>query len=291
MQTLMTEIIRSVSKELERIDLVEGLVVFGSYARGEVDRYSDLDMIVYISDSTGESPDFEAVRSAILRIAGRADGGLLMSFGRYDKTITYTMRHLLSVELRIKNLRDLAEDIIFIKESRVSVPEKSIILDRHGLVAEGYRKSWDQVRTDDIHTKFDEHLYGFLYYYVGFRTQLARGDAYRAYMNYTIALYKLASLCAISEGEKTNLYQPWLLIEKVMKSKNDVDLLVRSPPTMSLLDMWERKDSMIELFMRVVTEAHKRFDLNVNVSLVRELLEKVNDKYSNPGGVTDEGNG
>lgn len=273
MKTLMSSIVNNVVKELEGIDSAEGLVVFGSFARGEVDSYSDLDMMAYLSDDACDSSDYETVRDSILRVVEKADGGLLFSFGGQDKHIAYTKNQLLSVEFRIRNLRQMPEDAIFVKESRVDAPEKSVVLDRRGLVAERSRKSWDNLRTNDAGAKFDEYMYGFLYYYDGFRTQMARGDAYRAYMNYTIALYKLASLCTISKGERANLYQPWFLLEKVMGSRSDVDMLIASSSTMKPQDMWERKDMMIALFKRIVGAASEKLHLTIDMSVAEEFLE------------------
>ncbi|MFQ6061331.1 MAG: nucleotidyltransferase family protein [Thermoplasmata archaeon] len=284
----MTAIVERTKEELQRVDSVEGFVVFGSYARNEADEYSDLDMIVYLSNCAEEPADYESVKTTIHRVAGHADGGLLLDFGGYDKNVIYTKNSLLCLELRIRKLEEVAGDIVLVKESRMKVPETAIIFDRHGLVADRYRKLWDEVRTDDVGVKFSEYLAGFLYYYNGFRAQLARGDPYRAYVNYTIAFYKLASLCAILGGERTNLYQPWFLTTDVIKSKSDVKKFVDSSSSMNPSEMWRRKDIMMDLFEKVVDDASRRPDLGVDVSFTHEFIHRMDSKYPEFREVDDE---
>ena len=61
---------------------------------------------------------------------------------------------------------------------------------------------------------------------------MAKDDEYRAYMNYTIAFYKLAGLKAMTEGEYYNLYQPERFTTKIIDNWNLRSKLSDKNPTL-----------------------------------------------------------
>ena len=265
---------------LESCDSVEGLVVYGSYGRGELDYYSDIDSVIYTNFNGDGREGIESIKETLSNSIEKTGEGIQLDFERHNTWVIYTKQHFIKMEVRFENVEKAKDDIIFIVESRIESPEKSIVIDKNGRIAAIFRACWIQLNDKKrIQEQFLDNLTGFLYYYDGFQVQFARGDVYRAYMNYTLAFYKIASLIAIVEGEYQNLYQPWFLINKIIKNPNLQKLLYSVSSTIEPLEMFSKSRIMESVLYEILAISKINWEIKYNQNEIQEFFQKIREKY------------
>ena len=261
MNLIVQKIVRRIHSCLMHDPNVEGIVVFGSYARAETDHYSDVDLFVFVSDNASK----DDVSRNIVNAVGDVDGGILKCFSIKTKNVLYTLNSFTKVEYSIKYISEISvEDLIYIRESRVEI-DNALIFDRNGLIRPILEGLWPQSQYSDISTLVLEHVNEFLYYLDGFFVQYSRADVYRAYMNYTIAFYKMGSILSLLYGERRNLYQPWNLSSIVISDDEIRDAFYNASSTMNPLDMFSSKEHLINLFLKATQQISKIYDLDLRV--------------------------
>jgi len=266
--------------ELIKFNFVEGIVVFGSYGRREEDFYSDVDLIVYLNRDGYNHEKINLVKKNVIQLLNNIGEKVLLRFERHNKWMLYTKKSIVKLEMQIKSISKAKDDVIYIVESRIDYPENAIILDKNGIINQVYKNHWIRLNGNErIHSKFLDNIYGFIYYYDGFLLQFARGDVYRAYMNYTLAFYKLATLMALAEGEYRNLYQPWYLTRDVVKDSNLREMFYSVSSTIRPLEMFSKKDEMVSSFLDTVKRGKTLLNINFNESEFQNALRMIIEKY------------
>jgi len=279
MNRIIDAVVQDLKSFLKEIESVEGIVVYGSYGRGEVDFYSDIDIIIYVSENS--NPDI--ISNKIVDFIDRKYG-IMFSFFKHGKLTIYTKNlyenYFLKLEIKTKRISDASlDDIVVIRESRIDRLENAVLFDRSGRVLSNLQKLWNNLPDKNMRDLIREYILSFLYYYEGFMVQYSRGDMFRAYMNYTIAFYKLASLLALMEGETRNLYQPWFLT-RIIKNKNFVRAFYEASSTMDPLDLFYKKEKMLTLFLNVVEKLRSKYGTNINKDYIYEFIKLVKAKFS-----------
>lgn len=252
---------------------------FGSYGRKEHDFYSDLDAFIYLTQYNKnllKNRVKERVREILVD-----DDGISNEFEVYDKWIVFTEKTFLKIEISIKDISEAKNDVVHITESRIPNPAQMIVYDKNNKISQIFTENWinlsDFKRLKDL---FVEEIHKFIYYFEDFLSNLARDDEYRAYMNYTIAFYKLAGLKAMIEGEYYNLYQPNKFTTKIVKDWSLRMKYYRASASLRKYDMFAQRDNLKFLFLKVLEKGIKKFDLEEKIySEIKYFFEKVDKKY------------
>lgn len=228
MNKIIDTIVRDLKRFLERINLVVGIIVYGSFGRDETDFYKDF---------------------------------------------------FLKIEINIKRISSIStDDIIPIRESRIKDFRNAILFDRSGELSSILKELWYHPIDKDLETLILEYIYSFLYYYEGFMVQYSRGDIFSAYMNYTIAFYKLASLLALMVGETRNLYQPWSLTH-IIEDKDIVKAFYDSSSTMNPIDLFYRKEAMLSLFLEIIQRLKAKYSIDIEMGSIYEFIRLIKKKF------------
>lgn len=133
-----------------------------------------------------------------------------------------------------------------------------------------------------LNNTFFEEIYKFIYYFEGFVSNLAKDDEYKAYMNYTIAFYKLAGLKAMVEGEYFNLYQPKNFTTKIINDWNLRVKYYKASAGLRKYDMFNQRDNLISLFLSVLQKGLDKFNdkkKNGILTEIKNLIKKFERKY------------
>lgn len=252
---------------------------FGSCGRKEHDFYSDLDAFIYITHDNKnhlKNRVKERVREILID-----DDGISNEFEVYDKWIIFTEKTFLKIEISIKDISEVKNDVIYITETRIPNPAQMIVYDKNNKISKIFIENWinlsDFKRLKDL---FLEDFHKFIYYFENFLSNLARDDEYRAYMNYTIAFYKLAGLKAMIEGECYNLYQPNKFTTKIVKDWSLRMKYYRASASLRKYDMFDQRNNLKFLFLNVLEKGIKKFDLEEKIySEIKTFFKKVDKKY------------
>ena len=275
--------LRSLLTKLKKLGneepIIDGIIVFGSLARGEDDYFSDGDFIIYITENN--SRNIERIKAKIKSMLKYSDYDILMDFNKYTKWIIFAYKldldYLIKLEFVFSHLDNIKNDVIYLIQSRIKPVEDAVIVDKSGIL-EKLKSSWFTLE-DHIRDEFYNLLNSFVYYYDEFLSRFTRGDVYRAYMNYTISFYKLAGMAALAHGEYRNLYQPWFLTRDVIKDGKERSILTDITATMNPIDMFNKKQKLVDIFIKYAKDAAERFDISFDVGQYSDLMNKINEKY------------
>ncbi len=280
MNPIIDRIAKKIQVNLPKIDDVEGIVFFGGYGRNEYDFYSDLDVFVYLNELN--QPDGKRqIKDQINELLMSDEEGISIDFKQYDKWILFTEKNFIKIEIVIKSIAEAERDVIYIVESKILHPEQAIVYDKHNRISQIYKANWiDLEDPKRLERTFIEEVYKFVYYFEGFVSNLAKDDEYKAYMNYTIAFYKLAGIKALVEGESYNIYQPKNFTTKII---NDWNLRVRyykASAGLRKYDMYNQRENIISLFSDVLEKGAEKFNFaNGIVTKIQNLMERFKQKY------------
>jgi protein tyrosine/serine phosphatase/predicted nucleotidyltransferase len=281
----MNPIIDRIAKKMEvclkEIEIVEGVVYFGGYARNDCDFYSDLDIFIYLNDSH-DLIDKDNVKGQLIELLKSDDEGISSDFEIYDKWIIFTKKTFIKVEIVIKSVMEATEDVIFIAESKIQDPTQAIAYDIHNKIKQIYEENWIHLNDDNrLKNLFIEYVYKFIYYFEGVVSNLAKDDEYKAYMNYTIAFYKLAGLKAIVEGEYFNLFQPRNFTPKIINNWNLRVKYYKASAGLRKYDMYNQRHNLISLFLSVLERGIEKFNYkNEMMTEIKHLIERFERKYA-----------
>ena len=259
---------------------MEGIAFFGSYARKSLDFYSDLDSFIYLNQSKGAN-GVNTVKELIRQILLDDDQGVSNEFAVDDKWVIFTKKTLIKIEISIKSISEAIGDVTYIAESRISSPRQAIAYDRNNKLFQIYSENWIVLNEfTRLKGLFIKEVHKFIYYFEIFLANMAKEDEYKAYMNYTISFYKLAGLKAMVEGEHYNIFQPRKFTTEIIRDWNLRVKYYKASAGLRKYDMLEQRYNLEFLFLDVLENGIKKFDLNVNfLTEIKRFLKGTSEKY------------
>ncbi len=265
---------------LKNIDIVEGIVFFGRYAQKTHDYYSDLDVFIYTSDGLVEEST-TSLKNTIVNILRTDPEGCFYKLEVYNKWVIFTEKNFFKIEISTKPINQAKDDVIFLLESRLASPEQGIAFDRNGKVLQIFKSNWYEINDKNrLRSVFLEEIYKFLYYFEGFLSNMAKDDEYRAYVNYTIAFYKLAGLTAMSKGEYYNIYQPRYFTTEKIENWELRMRYYRVSAGLRKYDMLDQRENLTSLFLEVLESGVTRFNIGLEIlNNIKALVERFKLKY------------
>ena len=224
---------------------------------------------------------YNLVKERIREILINNREGISIEFEIYDKWVIFTEMNFIKLEIGIKNISEAQEDVSNIIESRVSNPEQVIMYDKNNRVQQIYTDNWiDLNDSKRLKGLFIEDVNKFLYYFEGFLSNLAKDDEYKAYMNYTIAFYKLAGLKAMIEGEFYNLYQPRKFTTAIIDDRNLRAKYYKASAGLRKYDMLNQRDNLKSLYLEVLNKGVNKFEIESElISVIQKFFTKVDEKF------------
>ena len=260
----------------EECENIIGIVMYGSLGRDEEDYFSDGDFIIY----TCKNVSRDDLENGIRRILYKNHFTVIHDFYKDNKWVIFAHgpdNYILKLEIAFSEKSNIKNDIIYIIQSRINDIEKAVILDKDGIKDE-YIKNWICLK-ENVQKEFYEILDSFIYYYDGFLCRFTRGDVFRAYMNYTISFYKLASMAALSEGEYRNLYQPWFLTRDIIKDEKLREMIYEVSSTMDPIEIFNKKSKLVRNFFMFSRKAAQIFDIEFNSEFYKDIMDKIEHRY------------
>ncbi len=282
MNPRLREKVYRISSTIKSEPYIAGIVVYGSIGRGEDDELSDIDMIIYYDDRLLRNEDEAfAYVHGLVSTAIEASEGVEYSFTyRGGKAVYYT-RSGVWIEVVIHPSSKIPVDTVFIVESRIRDPTDAVIYDKDGSITRGLIEAWFHPSDPEImKRRINETVDHFIYYLHLYTHYRFRGDRFRAYMNYTIMMYKLAGILAAAAGEVYNLYGPWFLFEKTLKNGLLAEKFFK---TASLYDASPNqvREAVIDLInqARIMAEINNKV-LYSKLSDAMGMINKILDEFA-----------
>ena len=223
------------------------------------------------------------VKEKILGILNSDNEGVFINIEIDDRWVVYTERSFIKLEIGIKSISAARKDIIYVIESRIPNPEQAIVYDKNSRVKNIYSENW--VKLDNFETlkkQFISESYKFIDYYEKFLSSFGESDSYRTYHNYNVAFHTLVKLQSMVDGNYYNLYQPREFLMSVFYNHNYelVWKYVQASTGMSRSDIVDRKDKLKHLFLEVIEQGIKYFNLeNQLIKVSQKFFEKFDLKY------------
>jgi predicted nucleotidyltransferase/protein-tyrosine phosphatase len=226
-----------------RQEKVIGVFVYGSIARGESDRYSDLDLVVIVRSGDQAA---EVERSLL------DSWECLFDFVKDRKHVCFLKRPFIKVELSVVPEDRLSElHTMFTAPPAIEV-ERAVLVDKSGTLGNILSK-WSSEANGRSEDDFEREANSFLYYYNGFYAPFTRGDTYRAFFQYCLMFFKIATLSYIAKGGKNYLYTPRQLMYTL--DKEDAYRLRSFSPTFDPMRMKKDVEQMFDFFLELVNRS------------------------------------
>ena len=241
-----------------------GIFVYGSIARGEADRYSDVDLVVVVRSRDSVT---EAEQSLL------SSWEFLFDFVKDGKHIAFLKRPFTKIELSVVPEDRLSEIRSMFAEPRMTEVERAVLVDKLGILGNVLSR-WSSKATGHNEDQFQPEANSFLYYYNGFYAPFTRGDTYRAFFQYCLMFFKIATLAYIVHDGKNYLYTPKLLMYSL--DKEDARRVRSFSPTFDPMRMRKGVEEMFDFFLELVkrSEMTRQFPPPTMRNLRTEILAR-----------------
>lgn len=216
-----------------------GIFVYGSFARGSQDNFSDIDMAIVLGNLSYREDMVEEFRKHL---------DAKFEVPKDDKIIFYLDDPYLKIELSIADEAGFYVMEKVFRGSRIENPGRSVIFDRYGKLTEMIRTWSVREGTTAKLSEIQNEAFSFMYYYEGFHAQFHRGDSYRAFFQYSLAYFKLCSFMWAVNGNADFLYSPSKLFHYLPADK--VEKLKRVSPSLNIKELGIKKEMMYDIFVQ-----------------------------------------
>ena len=253
---------------------VRGMILLGSIARGDHTCFSDIDLAIF----GDKSRVFSNFSQNLLNFLQPVAGEVVYSFRLPpNKFVLYLGDPILKVEFFVYSMDEMTKVKKWFLGTRIKDPSQSILLDKDKKVAAALQGMLDHVTELDLAAVSNETIIWFLYYFEQFSYYHARGDIYRAYFLYNIAVHELAKLAYLGEGRKEFPYAPENLFSRVLP-KDEVQVFRNLVGTMDPLEMTLKKRQLFDFFMGQVEKLNKTRILRSNAEKLLSFFEQVSQR-------------
>lgn len=244
--------IQKIKELIRHIKGIELAVVYGSYARKQQNPNSDLDIHLLSNDQFSNN-ELET------GLADLFHGGILkmLSVSQKNKIVLYLsdapkieitinkepstlMRDLIGSEIS-----DIDDCILFINENNDTVKQ---------LCSELRTAKPLYQLTENRHNYTSELIDRFLYEFENCSSMHARGDGYRFYFFYNIALHSLVQLEALCHGTTSFNFLPKQLTAKILTEKEDQEEIYSLKGSIYLPDGNSKKRALLNRFYKLLNK-------------------------------------
>jgi hypothetical protein len=200
-------IAETITKWAQKTETISALISLGSFARGTLAQFSDLDFFA-VTDCKPQ----EVIELLSNQLPGLAFVDMLKN------KITLRFADNLLCEITIIN--DIEEMKVFYRESRNTDPERSVIKgDRNVLAALTGFLAAD--RTEEHRELISFLLSEAFYFLQSLSPLIGKGDRYKYYFHNFIILHNIVRLKAIDAGNSESNYLPLMAIKYLNSDESD----------------------------------------------------------------------
>ena len=201
------EIVSQITNYALKSTDVQGLFALGSYARKELEPYSDLDLVIF----TNKEPQVafsqvEDVFSSQVRF--------ILNEGE-NKRIFFLGDELVKLDLIVTGE---LEDVKFLfLSSRIESLENSIILDKTSHIYENLKKWKDETPPDDIVSLINDEVEKFLISFEATSSAARKEDVFQSYFQYNLSLTRYIRMLQLEQDDASFLYTPKRIMNKLRR--------------------------------------------------------------------------
>jgi predicted nucleotidyltransferase len=257
------DIVDRLKNYADKSDKVSSLFAIGSYARGEMEVYSDIDMVICSPSSPGDI--LNEARSALSPFIR------FEISGSENKVTMFLSRNLLRVDLII--VRDPSEVKELIKGSRISNFAQSILVDKSNSLLETFEK-WNAEPVLDVSRIINEEISKFLISYESASVAARKEDVFQSYFQYNLSLTRLVRLIQLEKGNDSYLYVPKRFMNQLpLWRRNRIERLSGS---LRLAEIRSRIDSLAIEFRETHSILYSRYrGIDRTPDEIREFLKRI----------------
>ena len=235
-------VVKTIAEIAATQEEVLGIAYYGSASRDEFGYLSDVDLIILVKQIEYHEDVFNLILDNLEYFTFIKKGYKYTIFGRTGS---------IKLDLLFFDLAHSEEAGLLIGGSRISIPS-SILISKDKRFDELYRSA-RLIKDDDIEVTIRE-ADSFLGYYDSVEMNLSRGDTYRAFFNYNLALFKLSTLVYSINKDQKFLYLPQWLLQKLEYTKRKS--LINLSTKMDAVDLIQHKGELWELYETTITASN-----------------------------------
>lgn len=235
-------IVKTITKIAGELDEVLGITLYGSASRDEMGYLSDVDLIVLLKQVESSESAFNSILETLDYFTFIKKGYKYTIFGRSG---------LLKLDILFFDMTRPEEASLLIGGSEISLPS-SILLSKDKKFDEMYNSA--RLRKNDAVSSTIKEADSFLGYYDSIELNLSRGDTYRAFFNYNLALFKLSTIVYSINKDQKFLFLPQWLLQKLEYTKRKA--LVGLSAKMNAVDLIQHRGELWELYERTITDSN-----------------------------------
>lgn len=204
---MQKEIVTLLTKYASQSTDVQGLFALGSYARNEIEPYSDLDMVIFsIKKPQVVFSQVEDVFANQVRF--------ILNEGE-NKQIFLLGDELVKLDLIVTGE---LEDVKFLfLGSKIESLENSIIIDKTSHIYENLKKWKDEAPPDDIVSLINDEVEKFLISYEATSSAARKEDVFQSYFQYNLSLTRYIRMLQLEQGDASFLYTPKRIMNKLRR--------------------------------------------------------------------------
>ena len=178
-------------------DKIDALLVIGSYAREEMEPYSDLDIVI-----VSQQEPVEILNDIANHFGSTVEYKIAES---EEKSILFLSKKLLRVDLLA--VKDPLKAKTLFQGSRIQNLNKSILVDKtHSLYSK--LENWNSEPKQELSERINTETNKFLISFESASSAARKGDVFQSYFQHNLALTRLARLTQLEKGDDSNLYLP-----------------------------------------------------------------------------------
>ncbi|EHQ36139.1 nucleotidyltransferase domain-containing protein [Methanoplanus limicola] len=259
------DIIDQIYRYVSNAENIFGLITFGSFGKKDFSHNSDIDLFLIV----GREEDIPGIKNDIEAIF--CDQINLLLNPEKNKIILYYSEINLKTDIIISSDKKLL--FKYFPYSEIKKYRDSILIDKHGILNDEFLCSQHSEVVDPV-TIIDKLTDQFIDSFEHASYVITKGDYYRFYFQYNIALAKYASLLQISMNEFSHLYLPRNLIQSINRPERDK--FEQLYPTFELGKGFELLNNLkSEFCLCYIKIGQNNYCLNKDVLTISSFLDNI----------------
>lgn len=246
---------------------VQALLVIGSYARKELEPYSDLDLIVI--SKKAPSLIFKSIHQEL----GENEKYSIQESG--NKLIFFIGNELIKTEITVfKNTNDIQS--LYYKSLKNSL-ENSILLDKTNSIASELSFFLDTQPQDDIVQLINSEVDKFLISFESASSMARREDVFQSYFQYNLSLTRYFRLLQLEMNDTSFLYAPKRIMNRL--SLNQLRRVERINGSLRLYEIRDKIDRLAIEFREVYGRLYfENKGLTKTPEYIRNIISDILDR-------------
>lgn len=246
---------------------IKALIALGSYARGNLEPYSDLDLVI-ISD---EKPD-----PIFLNLEEKLDNHIRFKLTEGATKRVYLLGdNLLKLDLIVAKTPDEVKTLYL--GSRITNVAESIVLDKTNSLATVFQKWIEEEPSEDIVSLVNSEVEKFLISFEAASSAARREDVFQSYFHYNLSLTRYIRLLQLQMEDPSFLYSPKRIMNRL--PPHQVARVVRLGGTLRLYELRGTIDQLATEFRETHSKLFWKYSGIIRSpeqidSFLREVLDR-----------------